>query len=224
MKALSSAIDTEFTPYDAIVSRLRWTLAAILAAVYILSVLMLELFIMPRYVYSRINLMLAADKAVRRGDRSSEMIDDDRILDDEICEMLEIGRSAAIEVNLFIGPRCTFDIGAQAYSPAGRTLGLSLRGADQLVYAIEDVKRAVRETEQAKDKRALAECIEAQMYGICDAAKQIGVTEELLAIWLENGQVKATVEMNKLFGLGRFLFDEEAIEGAMQLAKRANSA
>jgi hypothetical protein len=64
--------------------------------------------------------------------------------DDEICEMLEIGRSAAIEVNLFIGPRCTFDIGAQAYSPAGRALGLSLRGADQLVYALEDVKRAAR--------------------------------------------------------------------------------
>jgi len=64
--------------------------------------------------------------------------------DDEICEMLEIGRGAAIEVNLFIGPRCTFDIGAQAYSPAGRALGLSLRGADQLVYAVEDVKRAVR--------------------------------------------------------------------------------
>ena len=64
--------------------------------------------------------------------------------DDEICEMLEIGRTAAIEVNLFIGPRCTFDTGAQAYSPAGRALGLSLRGADQLVYAIEDVKRAAR--------------------------------------------------------------------------------
>src|SRR5579863_9478620 len=64
--------------------------------------------------------------------------------DGEISEMLDIGRKAAIEVNLFIGPRGTFDIGAQAYSAAGKTLGLSLRGADQLVYAMEDVKRAVR--------------------------------------------------------------------------------
>jgi hypothetical protein len=64
--------------------------------------------------------------------------------DGEITEMLDIGRQAAIEVNLFVGPRATFDVGAQAYSPAGRTLGLSLRGADQLVYAIEDVKRAAR--------------------------------------------------------------------------------
>ena len=54
--------------------------------------------------------------------------------DDEITEMLEIGRKAGIEVNLFIGPRATFDIGAQAYSAAGKSLGLGLRGADQLVF------------------------------------------------------------------------------------------
>ncbi len=66
------------------------------------------------------------------------------MLDDEISDMLEIGRKAAMEVNLFIGPRATFDIGAQAYSPAGKTLGLGLREADQLVFAMEDLKRAVR--------------------------------------------------------------------------------
>jgi len=64
--------------------------------------------------------------------------------DDEISEMLEMGRKAGIEVNLFIGPRATFDIGAQAFSTAGKALGLSLRGADQLVFAMEDVKHAVR--------------------------------------------------------------------------------
>ena len=64
------------------------------------------------------------------------------LTDDEITEMLKIGREASIEVNLFIGPRATFDIGAQVYSTAGKTLGLGLRGADQLVFAMEDVKRA----------------------------------------------------------------------------------
>ena len=64
--------------------------------------------------------------------------------DAEISEMLDLGRKAGIEVNLFIGPRATFDIGAQVLSAAGKTLGLSLRGADQLVFAMEDVKRAVR--------------------------------------------------------------------------------
>ncbi len=66
------------------------------------------------------------------------------LTDDEIREMARLGRERKIEVNLFVGPRATFDIGAQAYAPAGKTLGLSLRGADQLVYALEDVKRAVR--------------------------------------------------------------------------------
>ena len=65
--------------------------------------------------------------------------------DDEITEMLDIGSKAGIEVNLFIGPRATYDVGAQAFSAAGKSLGLSLRGADQLVYAMEDVKRAVRQ-------------------------------------------------------------------------------
>jgi hypothetical protein len=64
--------------------------------------------------------------------------------DAEVSEMLEMGRKAGIEVNLFIGPRATFDVGAQAFSTAGKSLGLSLRGADQLVFAMEDVKRAVR--------------------------------------------------------------------------------
>jgi len=63
---------------------------------------------------------------------------------DEISEMLAIGRGAGIEVNLFIGPRATFDTGAQVVAPAGKSLGLSLRGADQLVYAMEDAKRAAR--------------------------------------------------------------------------------
>jgi hypothetical protein len=63
--------------------------------------------------------------------------------DDEIQDMLAIGRKHNIEVNLFIGPRATFDIGAQAYSPAGRTLGLSARGADQLAFALEDLLRGI---------------------------------------------------------------------------------
>lgn len=66
------------------------------------------------------------------------------LTDEEIAEMARLGSQADMEVCLFVGPRATFDVGAQVYSPAGKTLGLSLRGADQLVYAIEDVKRAVR--------------------------------------------------------------------------------
>ena len=63
--------------------------------------------------------------------------------DAEILEMLETGRARKMEVNLFIGPRGTFDIGAQVFSPAGKALGLSLRGADQLRFALMDLQRGV---------------------------------------------------------------------------------
>ncbi|MBM3737109.1 MAG: hypothetical protein FJW39_15120 [Acidobacteria bacterium] len=64
--------------------------------------------------------------------------------DDEIVEMMSIGREHRMEVNLFVGPRATFDVGAQVFSAAGKTLGLSLRGADQLRFALEDVARGCR--------------------------------------------------------------------------------
>ena len=60
----------------------------------------------------------------------------------EISEMARIGHDQRIEVCLFIGPRATFETGAQTASTAGKVIGLQHRGADQLVYAIEDVKRA----------------------------------------------------------------------------------
>jgi len=60
----------------------------------------------------------------------------------EISEMARIGRDQRIEVCLFVGPRATFETGAQTASAAGKVIGLQHRGADQLVYAIEDVRRA----------------------------------------------------------------------------------
>src|SRR5207253_10966684 len=57
-------------------------------------------------------------------------------------EMAGIGKGERIEVCLFVGPRATFETGAQAASAAGKVIGLQHRGADQLVYAIEDVRRA----------------------------------------------------------------------------------
>jgi hypothetical protein len=64
--------------------------------------------------------------------------------DDEIREMLSLGAEHAIEVCLFVGPRANWDTGSQAASSAGRVLGSSLRGADQLAYGIEDVLHGVQ--------------------------------------------------------------------------------
>ena len=59
--------------------------------------------------------------------------------DDEIREMLALGREHRIEVCLFVGPRANWDVGVQAASASGRVIGSALRGADQLGYAVEDV-------------------------------------------------------------------------------------
>jgi peptidase U32-like protein len=63
------------------------------------------------------------------------------LTDDDITEMVELGREQAIEVCLFVGPRAAWDVGVQATAPAGRVVAGSLRGADQLVYGLEDVRR-----------------------------------------------------------------------------------
>lgn len=60
----------------------------------------------------------------------------------EIAEMARIGHDNRVEVCLFVGPRASFETGAQTLTSAGKVIGLQHRGADQLVYAIEDVRWA----------------------------------------------------------------------------------
>jgi hypothetical protein len=61
---------------------------------------------------------------------------------EEIRAMARIGREMNAEVSLFVGPRAAWDTGAQVVSAAGRNLGARQRGMDQLVYALEDIRRA----------------------------------------------------------------------------------
>jgi hypothetical protein len=63
------------------------------------------------------------------------------LTDDDISEMVALGREQGIEVCLFVGPRAGWDIGVQATAPSGRVAAASLRGADQLAYGLEDVRR-----------------------------------------------------------------------------------
>ncbi len=62
--------------------------------------------------------------------------------DDELRRLKALGDAHGIEVSLFTGPRASWDIGAQSSTPSGRVLGASLRGANQLVFGIEDVRHA----------------------------------------------------------------------------------
>ena len=63
--------------------------------------------------------------------------------DAEIQEMVALGAEHGIEVCLFTGPRASWDVGVQARNTSGAVVAGSLRGADQLVYGIEDVVRGV---------------------------------------------------------------------------------
>jgi hypothetical protein len=64
------------------------------------------------------------------------------LTDDELDAMAALGRSRGIEISLFVGPRAGWDIGAMAYSTAGRSVAPKIRGMDQLVQAVEDVRRS----------------------------------------------------------------------------------
>jgi len=64
------------------------------------------------------------------------------LTDTELDEMAALAATRGIEVSLFVGPRAGWDTGAMAYSPAGRVVAPKVRGMDQLVHAVEDVRRA----------------------------------------------------------------------------------
>jgi hypothetical protein len=62
--------------------------------------------------------------------------------DDEVKQMVSMGKKNKIEVCLFVGPRASWDIGKQVSATAGVVANPSLRGTDQLRYALEDVIHA----------------------------------------------------------------------------------
>jgi hypothetical protein len=64
------------------------------------------------------------------------------LTDDELDEMHAIASARGVEVSLFVGPRAGWDTGAMAYASAGRVVAPKIRGEDQLVQAVEDVRRS----------------------------------------------------------------------------------
>lgn len=64
------------------------------------------------------------------------------LTDEEISEMVGLAIDYGCELFLAIGPRATYDTSATVHTKEGSRIGYRLRGYDNLVYAIEDVKRA----------------------------------------------------------------------------------
>jgi hypothetical protein len=65
------------------------------------------------------------------------------LLDNEIIEMVRLAKEAQTDLILAIGPRATTDTSASVNTPEGVRMGYRLRGQEQIVRALEDVKRAV---------------------------------------------------------------------------------
>ena len=65
------------------------------------------------------------------------------LTDEEIIEMVNLAKNYGCELFLSVGPRATYDTSATVHTKEGSRIGYRLRGYDNLVYAIEDVKRAV---------------------------------------------------------------------------------
>ena len=64
--------------------------------------------------------------------------------DEDINKMVTLAKEHQIELTLSIGPRATTDTSASVKTEEGMRMGYRLRGQDNLVYAIEEVKRAAR--------------------------------------------------------------------------------
>lgn len=64
------------------------------------------------------------------------------LTDEEIHQMAAMCASRGMELSLFVGPRGNWDISALPFPAAGKAAGIRHEGMDQLVYAVEDLKRA----------------------------------------------------------------------------------
>lgn len=66
------------------------------------------------------------------------------LTDAELNEMIQLAQKEEVQLLLAVGPRATTDISPSIHTPKGVTMGLGLRGQEQIVRAMEDVLRGVR--------------------------------------------------------------------------------
>lgn len=67
-----------------------------------------------------------------------------RLTDEEIAQMVEYAHQWQVDLILAVGPRATTDTSASVNTPEGVRMGYRLRGQEQIIRAVEDVKRASR--------------------------------------------------------------------------------
>lgn len=85
------------------------------------------------------------DEADRRGVVVHRVSSGSGILlstDAEITEMVLACAERGVELSLFVGPRASWDVGAQSWAPAGGAQGPRAEGVDQVVAGARDLLRA----------------------------------------------------------------------------------
>lgn len=66
------------------------------------------------------------------------------LTDVELQEMISLSKKHRVQLLLAVGPRATSDLSPAVHTKKGVVLGNRLRGQDQIVRAMEDVKRGVQ--------------------------------------------------------------------------------
>lgn len=91
----------------------------------------------PRVMEAVLETAQGLDVPVHRVSQGSGVM---MLLDREIAEMVELGREHDVEVNLFIGPRAAWDIGAQSRVTAA--VGGCARGNEMVAASVAEAYRA----------------------------------------------------------------------------------
>ncbi len=63
--------------------------------------------------------------------------------DDELEEFAQLAHDADMEVIITPGPRASWNTGRQIATPEGALSGLRVRGSDNIVYLLKDIKRCI---------------------------------------------------------------------------------
>jgi hypothetical protein len=61
----------------------------------------------------------------------------------ELRDYCALAKECGVAVNFSVGPRAPYDTGATVHTPQGVRIAYRLRGMEQVVRAVEDVKRAI---------------------------------------------------------------------------------
>ena len=93
----------------------------------------------PGAMYSLLEELKRLDLSIHRVTQTKGIM---LLSDDEIKKMVYSSKEYNVELTLAVGPRATYDTSASVLTVEGQRMGYRLRGQDQIVRAIEDIKRA----------------------------------------------------------------------------------